>query len=448
MDQKYIAAIEIGSAHVRAAAGTVDDSGTLTLLAVEDEYTVDAVRYGLIQNPDEVSNRITKLIKKLENYQSIAPRKIKSVYVGIGGRSLAAATRQVNRHFEEEVEVTPRIVDQINEEARGASLSDRQVLEVVPRSFMIDNFTTNAPIGVIGRDIKADINIINCKPQLRRNIERTISERQQLQIKAIYVRHTALGDLVLTPDERKLGCMLVDFGAETTTVSIYKHDALQYLATLPMGSRNITRDIMTLGHTEERAESIKRTIGDAINVEPNIRRHDFDGDPVEVNNYIRARAGEIAVNIIEQAKIADFTFADDLPAGIVIIGGGTLLRGFTELLQEQSRAKVRVGTLSGTVRVGNPTLQLSNALDVVAVLNKAARNPEECMEIPESFTVIDRDDDDDDDDNSGFMPRNSRKKAKTKSDDTDTDRPRRPSIIDRVMGWGSRMFEEDDDTEE
>ena len=57
------------------------------------------------------------------------------------------------------------------------------------------------------------------------------------------------------------------FGAETTTVSIYKNDVLIYLATIPVGSRNITKDITALNILEERAEEIKKSVGNA-NVQP------------------------------------------------------------------------------------------------------------------------------------------------------------------------------------
>ena len=92
MEQKFIVAIEIGSSHIRAAAGVVNENEELTILAVEDEYAVDAVRYGWIQNVEEVSSRINKLIRKLENYPTISPRKIKSVYVLLGGRSMMATS--------------------------------------------------------------------------------------------------------------------------------------------------------------------------------------------------------------------------------------------------------------------------------------------------------------------------------------------------------------------
>ena len=118
MEQKYIVALEIGSSHIRAAVGVVDESGVLTILAVEDENAINVVRYGWIQNVEEVSNRINKLIKKLENYQSISPRKIKSVYVSIGGRSTMATSRQIVRHFDDGVDITDKIIQQIKDEAR------------------------------------------------------------------------------------------------------------------------------------------------------------------------------------------------------------------------------------------------------------------------------------------------------------------------------------------
>ena len=100
MEQKYIVALEIGSSHIRAAVGTVNDDGVLTLLAVEDDYAVEIVRYGTIQNVEEVSNRVKSLMRRLENYQNIHPRKIKGVYISIGGRSTMTTSRQVVRQYD------------------------------------------------------------------------------------------------------------------------------------------------------------------------------------------------------------------------------------------------------------------------------------------------------------------------------------------------------------
>lgn len=156
MEEKYIAAIEIGSSHIRAAVGTVDDTGALTLLAVEEEHAVDVVRYGIVQNVDEVSNRIKRLILRLENYPSISPRKIKGVYIGIGGRSTASTSREVIRQFDEETDITAHIVDQIKEEAKANGLTERTVIDVLPKDFIVDNLECPNPVGTLGKSIRAD----------------------------------------------------------------------------------------------------------------------------------------------------------------------------------------------------------------------------------------------------------------------------------------------------
>jgi cell division protein FtsA len=255
--------------------------------------------------------------------------------------------------------------------------------------------------------------------------------------------------MVLTNDEKKLGCMLVDFGAETTTVSIYKNGFLQYFATLPIGSRCITRDVMSLGYTEEKAEEIKRTIGDAVNAEPNVRKSNFEGDATEVNNYIRARAGEIAVNIAEQCKYAGMTFSADLPGGIILVGGGTKLRGFAQLMEQNSSAKVRLGGLNSDIRVSDPRLQGIDTLDVISILYLASKKPQECTELPEPevpATAID--DDDDDESRSGFMPKNSGKKQKKLQKEKEEEKQPRTSKISKFMNRLGTFFQENDDDDE
>ena len=239
--------------------------------------------------------------------------------------------------------------------------------------------------------------------------------------------------------------MLVDFGAETTGVSIYKNGSLQYFVTLPLGSRNITRDIMSLNYTEERAEELKRIIGDAKNIEPNIHKNEFDGDPVEVNNYVRARAGEIVANILEQAKYAGYTNLQDLPGGIVIVGGGARLKGFTELLIQQSNVsqqnnvKIRLGGIPSNIRISDTRLSSIDMLDVISLLYKASKNnPQECMETIVANVQPDNSADEEDD-GPGPQPV---KKPKVKG----------PSIWgklrDKALGTARGIFDEPDDEDD
>lgn len=394
MGQKYIVAIEIGSSKIKGAVGAIDESGALTVLAIEEEKLIDSVRYGCIQNVAEVSTRVLSIVRKLENHNSVSPSKVKGVYVGLGGRSLTALAREVQRQLPDELEITERIIEQIKEEARLTTVPDRDVVEVLPRSFIIDKRPIANPVGVFGQNITANLNLLTCKTQIKRNLNLVICDRLQLAINGYIVRPTAVADLVLSDDEKRLGCMLVDFGAETTTVSIYKDGSLQYLATLPLGSRNITRDITAIKCLEERAEEIKKAVGCAYTTEP-AKKNAVDGiDAVEVNNYVQARAGEIVANIMEQINYAAYKNSD-LPGGIVVVGGGARLRNFNILLENQSSMKVRSGAPVGMIRISDNRIQPSDSIDILAILLAATHTSTvECLEgvvevAPVSETIAD-----------------------------------------------------------
>ncbi|MDE7396899.1 MAG: hypothetical protein K2M98_04150, partial [Muribaculum sp.] len=351
-------------------------------------------------------------------------------------------------------------IDQMKEDARTSTLSERRVLEVSPRSFIIDNQPTSKPIGALGRTIEAEFNVISARNHGSINLNRidTLAQRQNLTIKGKFVRQNALANLVLTGDEINLGCMLVDFGAETTSVSIYRGGSMRYFVTLPIGSRVITRDLMSLNQTEERAEILKKAIGDAGNLVPHTDRTDIDCNPTDINNYVYHRAAEIAVNIVEQVKFAGMTF-NDLPKGIILVGGGSNLRGFSEALTRLAHTPVRLGAIPSSVRVSDPRMQTLEMLDVIAILKMAAESsPAECTEIPEhlSATVIndtiDNDgyddvSDSDDDEGPGPMPIRKGKNKKKTADQKKSDTPKKPGFFTKMMGGLSNFFEEPEDQE-
>lgn len=383
-DRNLIVAFEIGSSKIKGAVASVDPNGALTILAIEEEPLIDAVRYGVVKKVEEVSKRVQTIKQKLENCAAVAPGKIKRAFVSAGGRSLRSATLPIEKNFPEETEITDQIIRQLREQALaiGADSAEREVHAVIPRDFVVDNLPQKNPRGIFAHSIKTNICLVTARTANNLNIRRAISERLDIAIQSPIVRQIAIGGEVLTDEEMSLGCMLVDFGAETTTVSIYKSSGLVYLATIPIGSRTITRDLTNISGMENRAEEIKKTIGN-INPEETSKQQ-IDGlDTSEINNYIHARAGEIITNIMEQVPYAGLKLSD-LRGGIIVVGGGAKLKGFKAMLRSQSGLQVRQGTPSNTIRIADHRIDPEDAVDVIALLAVAARvrkdNP--CVEYP------------------------------------------------------------------
>lgn len=381
MPERYIVAIEIGSSKIRGAVAVADEAGMVDVIAAEEEKLIDSVRYGCIQNVD-VSNAISRVCERLEAYPRLKDATITGAYVGIGGKSLSSRIVEVSTTLPAEMEITSQLVADLKAKAEAMVDDTRDVVDVVPVRFTVDNKTQNNPVGSYGQQLGARMATVSCIPQIKRMIRRVLSERLGLDINGYIVRPLAEAAMALTDDERRLGCMFVDFGAETTTVSIYKNGAPVYLVTLPMGSRNITIDLTSLNYIEERAEEIKRISGNAMPQE-GIRRPGADGiDYTEVNNYVHARAAEIVQNILAQIEYAGLKAAD-LPGGIIIVGGGARLRGFNDLLGKQGKMKVRMGSVQGPVRISDGAIHPAETLDVISLLLAASKLPEaECVEFP------------------------------------------------------------------
>lgn len=389
MDHKrYVAAIEIGSSKITGVAGTYDDNGQLTIEASEQEEIRESVRYGIIQNLEETATRVSRIIDKLQRSKAVAPKKIHGVFAGLSGRSMRSVTVNASIQFGEETEITERHTEQLREDAlRSVADTNLEVVDALPRSYKVGVSETKSPVGALGREISATYDIIVCRPELKRNLTKVLSDKCGLKIEGFVVTSLATGHLMLSSEEKRLGCMLVDMGAETTSVSVYHKGALRYFATLPLGGRNITRDLTALSPLlEERAEEIKRTSGNAMARE--VPQMNIDGLKYsDVSKYIVARSEEIVANIVEQISYAGLK-EKDLPAGIICIGGGMELKGMEELLGRQSGLPVRQGRLPEYIHFRDAARRDYSMTGIDCVLYEGASlSDAECLEMPSAEEV-------------------------------------------------------------
>lgn len=436
--ERYVAAIEISSSKIIGAVGVTRGRGDLTVLAVEQERGVECVRYGRIQNVEEAYLRLQRILYRLESRACVSPRRISGVYVGLAGRSLRNIVAKVDRKLPEDTEVGQRILDELRREASLQSIdSSLEVVDAVPRSFRINNNETKQPVGMIGNEIEGTYDLIACSPLLKRNIERVVQDKLGLSIEGFVVTPLALSHLILSDDERRLGCMLVDMGAETTTVAIFSNGNLRYLATIPLGSRNITRDITSLNVLEENAEDIKVSSCSAIASEHQSSIN-VDGIKLsDISNLVVARAEEIVANINEQISYADMT-DESLPGGIIAVGGGFKLNGMTDLLQRQSNLKVRLGRLPSYVDMEDTKAPTRESLQVVSVLYAAATlsDSNRCLEMPHREEMPDTGDDPED------TEEEKKKKKKPTPEEEDKSREHRyGEKVGILRGWLKKMFD-------
>ncbi len=387
-NKRYIVALELSGSQIKGAAASVSANTHSSLaipaveaLAIEDK--VNCVQYGRVQNFIDAAEHVNYVLQKLENDSALANGKITSAYVALAGRSLGSVRTSAELSLHSEMEITDDILKRLRQEATKSIPNDKKVLKVLPRKYYIDNQASQNPVGTMGSKLKGDFTVVTCSSNNRKMLEKVFVERVDLPIKGYIVTPLALAELVLGGEEMQLGCALVDIGAQTTTIAIYKDRALQYIATLPLGSHNITRDIAAgMNITEERAEQIKISQGNAVPDTPST-----SDEQSRINLYVQARAGELVANIGAQIGYADFK-PSDLGAGIILTGRGSKLRNLDKLIENQLKVRTRQASITATVNVVKRTFDPTDYLPLISIISHSAKSgdQESCMEFEAAQT--------------------------------------------------------------
>lgn len=382
MTSKYIAALEIGSSRIKGIVAAVGTDGRLRPLAVEEVASGDSVRYGRIRNAREAGNLISDLVRRLENNPRVAPGRIASVFIADGGRSLLSAPSSSSISFNSEEEITHTTLERLNKEALFNLGTDRDVLVIAPRRFFVDSAEVKKIVGTFGKTVRGEFTLITQAPENRRALERIIIESAGADINRDYVtRLLAQTESALTDSDRQVGSLFIDFGAETTSLAVFREGALVFAATLPIGASNIARDLSSaLSVTLDKATQIMHTKGEAI--VDTARYEAADTEVAEIVGYVSSRAKEIVANVNNILEEAGYK-ASDFPEGAVIAGGGIMLKGFPEMIEQLIKIKVRKAAIDPSSVTPTPDIDIDRNFDVLCLAKyAAAHSTTDCLVFP------------------------------------------------------------------
>ena len=211
----------------------------------------------------------------------------------------------------------------------------------------------------------------------------TCFEIAGVKIAELYLAPFALADAVLTPVEKRSGCVLVDLGADTTTVMVFHKNIIRHLAVIPLGGNNITKDICSLQVEESEAEKLKLHYASAYtepaDIDPTLK-YDLDYErKVESSRFIdivEARVQEIIANVWNQVSQE---YQDKLLGGIVLTGGGSNLKNIDLAFTKQTGVeKVRIAKfVTYTISSSNPSITAHDGT-MNTVLGLLAKGDQNC----------------------------------------------------------------------
>ena len=346
---KIIVGLDIGTTKVACIVGQKAENGKIEILGYGKTVST-GVRRGVVTNIFDTVEAIKTAVRQASEQSGV---EINRVSVGIAGQHIKSLQhRGVLMRDNHETEITEAELERLRNDTFKINMTPgEEIIDVIRQDTYVDGELASNPVGMLGNKIEANFHVIIGQTSAAKNIVKCI-QSAGLEMDYMILEPIASAQAVLDEEEKDAGVVLVDIGGGTTDIAIFKDKKIQHTAVIPFGGNIITEDICTgCSIIKHYAEEVKVKFGSALASEnrddevvsiPGIRGR----EPKEISfknlaHIIQARLEEIfeLVNYeIQKAKSEN-----QLIAGIVLTGGGALMKHIQQLAEFKTGLEVRIG---------------------------------------------------------------------------------------------------------
>jgi len=345
----YIVGLDIGSSKVCASLGKCDRHGELQILGITS-VPCNGLKKGVVVDIDSTSEAVKKCVEKLEG---MADLQIKSVYISIpGGICDLVKSTGIIAIPSEDREIKASDIERVHKAAKVIAISsDKQIIGIIPEQYTVDGYANVMdPLGMSGIRLEVEAKVIVAQTTVIENLCKSVN-KAGFNIDGIVLQSTAVSKVVLKREEKRMGTAIIDAGAETIEISIYKGENLVYTSMIPIGGNSITNDIaICLKVPYSIAEELKAkhysTLETHLAAKSSIKvfdsyNHEISVDSKMLFEVIEARVEEMLYLI--RKELSKSGFYEDI-AGLVLVGGGlSMFDDICELGMRHINKPVRIG---------------------------------------------------------------------------------------------------------
>lgn len=347
-EKSIIVGLDIGTTKVCTIVGVRQAESELEIIGI-GTHPSHGLKKGSVVNIDKT---VSSIQASLEEAKLMAGVNIESATIGIAGSHIYSFNSSGVVAIKGG-EITEEDVERVLEAAKAVVIpSDRQILHVIPREFRVDNTRgIKNPIGMCGVRLEAHVHVVTGSISLIQNLVKCV-ERTGVRAENITLQPIASSESVLSTEEKDMGVVIVDIGGGTTDIAVWKDGSLIHSQIIPVGGNHFTNDLavgLKIPHAE--AERIKINHGcvlrESINQSAHITVQGIAGSkPREVSlqlvaDILGARAEEL-FNLI-RTNIKDKNFDFEITGGVILTGGGALIRSLPELGEYLLQMPTKIG---------------------------------------------------------------------------------------------------------
>lgn len=349
--ENILVSLDIGTSKITTLVGDIDDSGELHIIGY-GEIPSKGIEKGIIVKPNDVINAIRNSVNIAEN---VAGTKISGVLANIGGYHIECRNESEKIEFEVPQKVITQMdISQLIEKVSAKIQPQKENLEVIhilPKKYILDEEDEVIdPIGLVASKIEGKYHVVLDRINAYTNLKKVI-EAARLRVIDFIANPIASSTAVLYPEEKDMGVAVLDIGAGTTDLAVYKDGSIEYIKALPVGGNQITMDIAhRFKVSREEAESLKLEYGaaltevagnESIEVFPRGGEEPIYVNLIDLVDTIEARLTEIFELV--KAELVERGYLDKINAGFVLTGGVANTPYIKDLATAVLERDVRIG---------------------------------------------------------------------------------------------------------
>ncbi|WP_457626444.1 cell division protein FtsA [Persephonella sp.] len=349
--ENIIVALDIGTSKITTLIGDIDDSGNL-VIAGFGEAPSKGIEKGIIVKPNDV---IAAIRKSIDEAESTAGSKISGVIANVSGYHIECRNDSEKIEFNTSQKIVTQMdIGQLIEKVSSKLQPQKENLEVIhiiPKKYILDDEDEVIdPVGLVASKIEGKFHIVLDKINAYTNLKKVI-ESSRLRVIDFVANPIASATAVLYPEEKEMGIVVLDIGAGTTDMAVYKDGSIEYVRSFPVGGNQVTMDIAhRFKVSKEEAENLKTSYGAAIadveegeiiEVYPRGSDEPVHVDQLELIDTIEARLSEIFE--IAKRELEDLGYLKKVNGGVVLTGGVANTPYIKELAESIFGTDVRIG---------------------------------------------------------------------------------------------------------
>ena len=356
-DSLPLVALDLGSDAVRVMAARRIAPDLFQILGVEErpqKLGNTCVEQGVITQSSSAGYVIAEVLKLLAN--RIGVDELPTAFISVGGQSMQIVAVHSKRDQARRKEISQALLDEMEQECKQkieARNPEVAVLGLVPSYFKLDGVEQDEVPSPEQRAALVEAHYIAFygRKMIDTQIQKSFSQAAR-SIEHTFVRPECLLSAFATCDGNHVlmnGCAVIDFGAQTTTLTVYKGGQYLINKVVPKGGYHITRMLEQQGMSFHTAEVLKKQYGYASPefVQKNVRLRipaapEVGGDII-ISTQELAEAIELKLKEIITPLLEELHKVEGRIQTLYITGGGSMLAGMEEYMQSLTGLRVQYG---------------------------------------------------------------------------------------------------------